>query len=1027
MRTKNAVLGNGIRASDLTFSQLFQANTEEAQLTFNQRRAVIFDVEALGVLREQLINTVGEELAMGVLTRFGYSNGYSDAAMLKDSVSWATDMDWLAAGPTIHGLEGIVSALPQQIDFDRQTGHFDMHGIWVNSYEVEGHLLRYGHASHPVCWTLTGYASGYATRFFGRNLLAIETECVGKGDARCYWRIRPENEWGPEAAAYVKALKAVDVNRQLQQLQMEESRFRDVALSNADWVWETDADGRYTYCSEQVKRVMGYTPGEIVGRALSDFATPAERDRITAVFAQNSVNGLPITNLEHRILTRDGRAMTLLINGVPIKNDRGDVICYRGVAKDISARKCAERELEQHRAHLEELVAARTEELTIASRTFRALIDNIPDFMYVKDVKSRFVLANIHSARVMGAETPEELLGKTDFDFYPKEVARGFYEDEQEIMRIGKPLYNHEEKSLDSAGNEIHILTTKVPLYDSLGQVIGIAGVGHDITARKMMEDALREAERKYRGIFDNAIVGVFQTTPDGRVLSVNPAFASSLGYDSPEEAIARATDIERQFYVDPCGRYEFKRLMEKTGIVQNHEFEAYRKDGSKVWLAVSARAICQDGAVIRYEGMCEDISARKKIENELLEAEQKYRGIFDKAIIGIFQSTPHGRFLSVNRSMAFTCGYDSPEEMVASITDIVSQFFVDPKKGLEFMLIMDKIGGVKNFECETLCKDGSKIWLSMSIIAIRQKGVVVRYEGMCQDITERNLLQDQLLQAQKLESVGQLAAGIAHEINTPIQYIGDNVRFLRDAYQDIKILLADYERLLSAANDNTLFRETIQEVAAAIKEVDTGYLLEEIPKAIDQTLEGITRVAAIVGAMKEFSHPDMKEKILLDLNHAINSTITVARNEWKYVAEMKTEFDPSLPLISCLPGEFNQVILNLIVNAAHAIADVVKKGGSEKGTITVQTRNCTEWVEIRIQDTGTGIPKKVQPRIFDPFFTTKEIGKGTGQGLAIARSVIVVKHGGSIHFETVEGKGTTFIIRLPLNGKSLTARAVAA
>ena len=212
-----------------------------------------------------------------------------------------------------------------------------------------------------------------------------------------------------------------------------------------------------------------------------------------------------------------------------------------------------------------------------------------------------------------------------------------------------------------------------------------------------------------------------------------------------------------------------------------------------------------------------------------------------------------------------------------------------------------------------------------------------------------------------------------------------------------------------------------------AVKGVDTGYLMEEIPKAIDQTLEGITRVSTIVSAMKEFSHPDTKEKIPLDLNHAINSTITVARNEWKYVADLETEFDPSLPLISCLPGEFNQVILNLIVNASHAISDVVKKGGPEMGKIKVQTRNCPEWAEILIQDTGTGIPEKARSRIFDPFFTTKAIGKGTGQGLAIARSVIVDKHGGSIHFETEEGKGTTFIIRLPLNGKALPIQEVAA
>jgi signal transduction histidine kinase len=191
--------------------------------------------------------------------------------------------------------------------------------------------------------------------------------------------------------------------------------------------------------------------------------------------------------------------------------------------------------------------------------------------------------------------------------------------------------------------------------------------------------------------------------------------------------------------------------------------------------------------------------------------------------------------------------------------------------------------------------------------------------------------------------------------------------------------------------------------------------------------LEGVTRVSTIVSAMKEFSHPDTKERIPLDLNHAIESTITVARNEWKYVADLETQFDSSLPPISCLPGEFNQVILNLIVNAAHAIADVIEKGSDKKGKITVQTQNTNEWVEIRIQDTGSGIPETVQCRIFDPFFTTKEIGKGTGQGLAIARSVIVDKHKGSIHFETEQGNGTTFIIRLPHDGKALAAKAASA
>ena len=291
-------------------------------------------------------------------------------------------------------------------------------------------------------------------------------------------------------------------------------------------------------------------------------------------------------------------------------------------------------------------------------------------------------------------------------------------------------------------------------------------------------------------------------------------------------------------------------------------------------------------------------------------------------------------------------------------------------------------------------------------------------------DTTDRGVLEEQLRQAQKLESVGQLAAGIAHEINTPTQYIGDNVRFLKDAFQDLKSILANYQGLSIASEDGSVSGAAMREAVAAAKAADADYLLEEIPKAIDQTLEGVARVAKLVGAMKEFSHPGTKEKTQLDLNHAIDCTITVARNEWKYVADLETNFDPSLPPMTCHPGEFNQVILNLIVNAAHAIADVIGKGGSEKGTIKVQTLNYPEWAEIRVQDSGTGIPEKVRARVFDPFFTTKEIGKGSGQGLAIARSVVIDKHGGTLHFETEVGKGTTFVIRLPKDGKAL-ARGV--
>ncbi len=282
-------------------------------------------------------------------------------------------------------------------------------------------------------------------------------------------------------------------------------------------------------------------------------------------------------------------------------------------------------------------------------------------------------------------------------------------------------------------------------------------------------------------------------------------------------------------------------------------------------------------------------------------------------------------------------------------------------------------------------------------------------------DITERKIIEGQLVQAQKLEAIGQLAAGIAHEINTPIQYVGDNTRFLMDAFTDLIKLLWAYDRLNDGEQENPDSGKIGQEIKKLKEETDFNYLQEEIPKAIKQTLEGVERVAKIVRAMKEFSHPGPKEKTPTNLNRAIENTVTVARNEWKYVAEITLDLDPDLPLVPCLPQEFNQVILNLIVNAAHAIGDVVGHGGQEKGTISVSTRRKGDKVEIKVADTGTGIAPEIRSKIFDPFFTTKEVGKGTGQGLAIARSIIVDKHGGTITFETEVSKGTTFTICLPL------------
>jgi signal transduction histidine kinase len=279
----------------------------------------------------------------------------------------------------------------------------------------------------------------------------------------------------------------------------------------------------------------------------------------------------------------------------------------------------------------------------------------------------------------------------------------------------------------------------------------------------------------------------------------------------------------------------------------------------------------------------------------------------------------------------------------------------------------------------------------------------------------ERREMESQLRHAQKLESVGHLAAGIAHEVNTPAQYIGDNIRFLEKSFSLLNPLLRQHEELLKAVKQKADTGELVAGLEESARLCHLDFLLAETPRAIEQSLEGVNSVTRIVRAMRDFSHPGAGERIPVDLNQAVENTLVVSAHEWKYVASVVKDFQPDLPPVLCLPGEINQVILNLVVNAAHAIAGVVGDGSRGKGIITISTRLCGDQAEIQVRDTGTGIPEAIRDKVFDPFFTTRPFGQGTGQGLAIARNVIVGRHEGTLTFQTETGAGTVFTIRLPL------------
>lgn len=445
----------------------------------------------------------------------------------------------------------------------------------------------------------------------------------------------------------------------------------------------------------------------------------------------------------------------------------------------------------------------------------------------------------------------------------------------------------------------------------------------------------------------------------------------------------------------------------------------ALRKDNESVLAGFNAGAddyLESPFAPMRLIAKVSRLIEKKVVEQKLRESEANFRDLFDKAPIAYHELNIEGRYTRVNQTELSMLGYTSDEMVGRFAWD-----FIESKNSHEY--ILETLKGVvgKSVEQSWRLKDGSFLQLLVNGRPLHDgEENIIGTRFTLQDITEQKLLEEQLRQAQKLESIGQLAAGIAHEINTPTQFVGDNVRFLQDGFSDIMTLLNEYESLIESHKQGIPITDaTIEKIKRAADKADIDYLKEEIPKAMGQALEGTGRITKIVLSMKDFAHPGAKEKQSVNLNKTIESTITVASNEWKYIAKLETDFDSTLQSVPCFASEFNQVILNMIVNAVHAISDVIGKDGNTKGLIKISTKKIEdEWAEIRISDTGAGIKEEHRSRIFDPFYTTKEVGKGTGQGLAIAHRVIAEKHGGTITFETEPGAGTTFIIRLPMMPK---------
>jgi len=713
----------------------------------------------------------------------------------------------------------------------------------------------------------------------------------------------------------------------------------------------------------------------------------------------------------------------------------------------------------------------------------RNLLANREERIFFKDRESRFLLVSEAWLVAEGrGRSLEDVIGKTDFEIFSEEHAAAAFEDERRVMETGEPLLGKLERETFDDRPDAWVSTTKLPLRDEHGRVIGTWGIAHDVTAQVEGDESIRrhaEGQEEIADVGRLALKGVpledlFDAAAGAawRVLSSDCAWLVEHEPESSGFVIRAEVGWLIEHDGDPiareeCSLVEYAAHAAGPVVVEDWESEERfspsperRARGVRSSVAVLVGDPASPFGLLEAQYtephavppdclafldslanvLSEAIRSRRSLEmirrqgDSLAEMTRSLGSLVEEkerlieqipGVVVLADSHPDGSrcFQYVSRRSTAILGIEPP-----AFIDDPECFFEHlhaEDRHLFLTAIRERAVSARDplpAEVRFIRPDGEHVWLRVETSLVHANDAVHRVQAVLFDITaakraelERDQLELELRLAQKLEAVGQLAAGVAHEINTPIQFVGDSVRFLKGAVDELLTLMSVYRDLLHS--EEAIDRAERQDRAvAAEEESDLDYLTERVPPAFERALDGVDRVASIVRAMRQFAHP-ATDRAPIDVNDGIRTTLTVATNEYKYVADVELDLG-ELPLVTANAGDLNQVFLNLIVNAAHAIESTVKDT-DRRGTITVRTRVDGASVIITVSDTGCGIPAEVADRVFDPFFTTKPVGRGTGQGLAIAHAIVVDRHHGAISFAPAPGGGTTFEIVLPLEDRA--------
>lgn len=778
-----------------------------------------------------------------------------------------------------------------------------------------------------------------------------------------------------------------------------------------------DQDGRIQLSNSALERLFLYTREQMCEGRLHDLLVPEDQAAEAQHFMEECLRGRSVHFVTRRS-RRDHSLVDVEIYGVPVAIS-GKPASILALYQDISARVQAEAEMEE-RHRLAALAAEVGLAFTGAENLRQGLEQCADALLRNTDVITVGIWSWDRHTQLLESQAVADMqmFAGQHRSMDPARIER--------IARTGLPEVDEDgtgpgdQAKGSFAGFPLRVrdqmLGVVAVMADQPLSVIAlqaVESVAHNVAQfvdQRRAESRLRESEDRFRTAFEEAPYGMCMTAQDGRFLHANAALCRMLGY-SAEELLAGAWPQITHPDDLPRSRAAADRF--SRGLATTLEFEKryIHKQGQAIWGRVRISQVRDgSGQPTHFITQVEDISERRLAEERLRASEESYRDLFENASDLVYTFDLDLRITSLNRLAEKTTGYSRQEADGMSLRQLMTSEEWDRIRIVISRMTADR--PLARFEVDLQPKEGRRVTLEVNARLILRDGAPYGIQAIARDITGRDVAEMELRQAQKLESVGRLASGIAHEMNTPMQFVGDNMRFLQDSFRTVLEMLTNLHNFCEGSGSGLA-----AEYQRLERELDTSYLLKEIPEALTQTQDGVERVITIVRAMKEFAHPESRGRARADLNKALLNTLTVARNELKYVADVETDLG-ELPMVVCSVSDINQVFLNLLVNAAHAIADVVLQTGT-KGRIRIHTESEGQQVLVTIADNGAGIPESIRQRIFDPFFTTKEVGRGTGQGLAIARSV-VHRHKGTLTFESVVGRGTTFFLRLPVENPEI-------